>query len=106
MLLNTLKGGDRFNGGGDEALLSVVDQRHAGTGQLENLGHLEGQVMENVTDAVTACEGGRESLQAVEKCVGIGHNTSRFRGRDRAHVHAIRSGRAAWTISAPRRDGR
>jgi len=30
LFLHTLEGGDRFNGGGGEALLAVVDQRHAG----------------------------------------------------------------------------
>ncbi len=91
VLLHTLEGGNRFNGGGDEALLAVVNQRHARSGQVEHLSHLFGQVMENVTDAVTACEGGGEPLQAVEKCVGIGHSTSPFVGATRAHVHAIRT---------------
>ena len=76
LLLHTLEAGDRFDGGGDEALLAVVNQRHARSGQVEHLSHLFGQVVENVTDAVTAREGGGEPLQAVEKCVGIGHNTS------------------------------
>src|SRR4051794_34484120 len=30
------RGGDRLNGGGDESLLAVVDQRHARSGQGEN----------------------------------------------------------------------
>jgi hypothetical protein len=80
VLLHALKVCDRLHGGGDEALLAVVNQRHARSGQAEHLGHLFGEVMENVTDAVTAGECRREPFQAVEKCLGIGHNTSPFVG--------------------------